>query len=215
MKWARSIHRISSQSNPDGFEPNWIAKCMHTQWISIGLGYEKYHFLFSSCRIRFSYDAPLPIFLTRYLTYLSCLLLPGYLFCHVFFTEIDLIPLMAQAKNIEFELTHNSTLSCIRVRTLMKLFFFFSYTKMTFPIVNPSERWFIKPTLHFLLTTQLTSPIKQSIQLMTQLLLPRNNSINSNLSGFRIYRFKSTHGSSGNPYDSNRLKSEPYYVWKW
>ena len=132
-----------------------------------------------------------------------------------FFTEIDLIPLMAQAKNIEFELTHNSTLSCIRVRTLIKLLFFFSYTKMTFPIVNPSERWFIKPTLHFLLTTQLTSPIKQSIQLMTQLLLPRNNSINSNLSGFRIYRFKSTHGSSGNPYDSNRLKSGPYYVWKW
>ena len=66
------------------------------------------------------------------------LICPAYCFLVTYFvmvfTEIDLIPLMAQAKNIEFELTHNSTLSCIRVRTLMKLFFSLVIPKWPFQL---------------------------------------------------------------------------------
>ena len=160
MKWARSIHRISSQSNPDGFEPNWIAKLHAYSEFRLGWVAKSIisSFFLSSCRIRFSYYAPLPIFLTRYLNYLSCLLLPGYLFCHGFYRNW-------------FDSSHGSSekhtnlnwliiqLWVVSEFVLLWSCFFFIYTKMTFLIVNPSERWFIKLTLHFLLTTQLTSPI--------------------------------------------------------
>ena len=137
-----------------------LQNCMHTQWISIGLGCEEYHFqfffvilsntIFLLCSFAYIFDKVLELFVLLTASWL--LILPWFLQELIWFLS------WLKRKTHESELTHNSTLSCIRVRTFMKLFFFI-YTKMTFLIVNPSERWFIKLTLHFLLTTQLTSPI--------------------------------------------------------
>ena len=137
-----------------------LQNCMHTQWISIGLGCEEYHFqfffvilsntIFLLCSFAYIFDKVLELFVLLTASWL--LILPWFLQELIWFLS------WLKRKTYESELTHNSTLSCIRVRTFMKLFFFI-YTKMTFLIVNPSERWFIKLTLHFLLTTQLTSPI--------------------------------------------------------
>ena len=159
MKWARSIHRISSQSNPDGFEPNWIAK-LHAYSVNFDwAGLRRVSFpvfvilsntIFLLCSFAYIFDKVLELFVLLTASWL--LILPWFLQELIWFLS------WLKRKTYESELTHNSTLSCIRVRTFMKLFFFI-YTKMTFLILNPSERWFIKLTLHFLLTTQLTSPI--------------------------------------------------------
>ena len=159
MKWARSIHRISSQSNPDGFEPNWIAK-LHAYSVNFDwAGLRRVSFPVF-CHL-VEYDFPIML-LCLYFWQGTWIICPAYCFLVLilpcFLQELIWFISWLKRKTCKSKLTHNSTLSCIRVRTFMKLFFFI-YTKMTFLIVNPSERWFIKLTLHFLLTTQLTSPI--------------------------------------------------------
>ena len=128
-----------------GFRLGWVAKSIISSFFVI-----LSNTIFLLCSFAHIFDKVLELFVLLTASWL--LILPWFLQELIWFLS------WLKRKTYESELTHNSTLSCIRVRTFMKLFFFI-YTKMTFLIVNPSERWFIKLTLHFLLTTQLTSPI--------------------------------------------------------
>ena len=90
----------------------------------------------SSCRMQFSYYAPLPIFLQGiWLISLAHCFLVTYL--SWFLQELIWFLLWLKRKTNESEFTYNLTLSCIRICTCVKLFFFSYYI---FLIVNPSER---------------------------------------------------------------------------
>ena len=126
------------------------------------------------------------------------------------FPRNDLNQLMAQAKNIDSESTHDSALRC-RDSWNWSVF---SHTQLVFSKLSPAEwRLILLEYCFFQLTTQVASPRNGYNQCTTRVFFPRNClDSTSNSSIFGKHWLESTHVLSRKLFYSNQLMSKLWVV---